>query len=497
MTNENSFDKYVKDSLQDYKSPVPEGLWDKIIEDKRIDKAAPFWKNKYVIASIITVCIFSFSALYFNYSLNKNRAKELTVTDKKQKIKANPVYVDNKIVTKNLAFITNNSISDSSGNTNIPKNVIANVAISHIKYSKSKESIVTSAAAIQSFKLRLKVNTTPTNSIGMNHKTILIKNGFKINNKVQNNNFPKTKNDILYSSRPLNSTDSSEESNHFEKGTLISFRHPLNDNEIVSNEALSNHNNLTVIHVPDLLNKSWYLSLYASPDLNSQKIQNTLASNTFSKLQDSTQRVTNGITAGMELSRTYGNHWKFKTGLQFKQVNERFFYIQNNALKNISVTTNRSYITNQGTTVFAVDTTFYQQPGFTIKTIFNSYKSIELPLTLGYEGRIDKLSIAFNAGLVTTLATFYEGKTNDSSQNIIPLGATHTNGFYRSVSSFSLYGSAELIYPIGHNLDVFAEPYYRYGLTNNSVSSIGYNKKYNTAGAFFGLRYHFISTGNK
>ena len=54
--NENSFDRYIKQTLYNHESPVPEGLWDKIVADKDKKKPVPpFWKNGYFQSAILAV----------------------------------------------------------------------------------------------------------------------------------------------------------------------------------------------------------------------------------------------------------------------------------------------------------------------------------------------------------------------------------------------------------------------------------------------------------
>ena len=539
MTNENSFDRQVKDSLYNYKSPVSSNLWEKIEADKRMRKTIPFWKNGYFLSTLFAVIALTIIATNYRGTNEKMIVSNGTT---KANNSVNSLQSNNSISSEKSKIIITNNIGEERNvavNNNISTksieskhSIINKIEINNSQKSLNKVSLKPKAPStivdnkIDDIKIAPKTINNIEHNIGStNTKSGISRSGIRDNQSNNNFNskisafttkqnvdkkmtdknetlvkkFSSTKENTIAKINEVNNSANSTladlESYHNEKGQIIPYSTKIR-NENMPVTLQKNRNRITVIHVPDILKKNWFLNFYASPDFNTQSIQSNNGLNSFSKFQDSTQRITNGFTAGAIISRDLGNHFQLKTGLQYKQVNERFFYLQNTS-KTISVVTNRSYLNNQGATVTILDTTSYQQSGYTIKTVFNSYKSIELPLIVGWEGKIDKLRFAFNTGLITTLYTFFEGKTNDASSNIVPLGATHTNGFYRSVPSFSFYGSGELYYPINNLMDAFAEPYYRFGCSNNITSSVGYNKRYNTAGINLGIRYRFKTSGNK
>ncbi len=533
MTNENSFDRQIKDSLFKYSSPVPSGLWEKIESDKRLKKSIPFWRNRYFLSAIVSIIVISLITGYF-YKIEE-KSKVSTKTDSLNKLtsitqvdtyhskvsKSEIVRNDNihliqnskdsianksvfskksinkEIVINNVDKVDANKVVISPGRTSNSTDKVVKIDKVTVINSENNAVVFESLPSVKSKSISFQKKSTLNQSLNIseeqNVNSIMNSEVGELNKKVPFETLTSvpTENDSKNDSILFKEVDFI----HLESGKVVS-RNPNFLIENNSNKILKKSSNVTVIHVPDVAVKKWYIDIFGSPDLNTASVKHNIGLSAFAKALDSSQRITNGFSVGTRIERNLGEHWKFKTGLQYKQVNERFFYVQQ-TIKNVNVVTNRSYTDNLGSTVYVADTASYQQSGYTIKTVFNSYKSIEIPLIMGWEGRIDKLRFGFNSGLITTLYTFYQGKIMDTSSGIVPLGSNNANGFYHSVPSFSLYGSADFIYPIKSNVEAFAEPYCRFGLSDNINSSIGYSKRFNSVGVFLGLRYRISSSGNK
>ena len=78
-------------------------------------------------------------------------------------------------------------------------------------------------------------------------------------------------------------------------------------------------------------------------------------------------------------------------------------------------------------------------------------------------------------------------KTIDTGYNVVNIGSKSNNGFYKHQFGVSLYGGLSVIRSITPDLDVFAEPYFRYGLYNVQGGA-GFNQKFNLAGIQLGAR---------
>jgi hypothetical protein len=67
---------------------------------------------------------------------------------------------------------------------------------------------------------------------------------------------------------------------------------------------------------------------------------------------------------------------------------------------------------------------------------------------------------------------------------------------YNNHLNVSLYASGNILYRIGDNTEAFAEPYFRYGLSNSAVSGLGYGQRFHTAGLSLGIRYQLNNKGS-
>ena len=142
------------------------------------------------------------------------------------------------------------------------------------------------------------------------------------------------------------------------------------------------------------------------------------------------------------------------------------------------------------------DTSLLQQIGYRKRITNNKYKSIEIPLLLSYERGNDKWRVAINGGVIANLSSWYSGETLDTSYQLIPLSAKKNNGFYKSNLNLSLYAGVSIIRRVSTNMEAFAEPYIRYGLSNTNSSTIGYSQRFNAAGISFGIRCKLNSKGS-
>lgn len=197
-----------------------------------------------------------------------------------------------------------------------------------------------------------------------------------------------------------------------------------------------------------------------------------------------------GFTVGARFTKSLTNNLLVKAGLQYSQFNEKLTLRTENERK-LVITISTHYIPLPGKPDSAVnDTSYTMYIGYRVRSSINRYKNLELPVMLSYEmGRPEsKWKLAVNGGAIINLTSWYEGKTFDSSYNLVSVGNKGNNGFYQHKIGLSLYGSISLIHTITDELDVFAEPYFRYGLINSMQSAGGFGQKFNVIGLQLGAR---------
>lgn len=176
-----------------------------------------------------------------------------------------------------------------------------------------------------------------------------------------------------------------------------------------------------------------------------------------------------------------------KLGVQYSQINQKYTYRTENEVKTITVVTVRTIIRAPGDTVIAHDTSTIQQIGFKNNTVSNRFRTIDVPLTVGYQFGNEDLKIGINAGVVLNLTSWYQGVMLDSSLATVPIDKTG-NGNYKTNIGLGLYGGISIVKKLSDDMHLFAEPYFRYNLSNMTSSQSKYAQKFNVGGIAVGLR---------
>src|SRR5665811_2170823 len=88
---------------------------------------------------------------------------------------------------------------------------------------------------------------------------------------------------------------------------------------------------------------------------------------------------------------------------------QKFFYFNPNEIKYVTVITTRVIIRSPGDTIYINDTLQYQQTGTRIKTTYNKYRNIDIPLVIGYELGNGKIHANINAGVIINAVSYYKG----------------------------------------------------------------------------------------
>ena len=464
------FDKYIKDNLYNHESPVPAGLWERIVPEKDKKKPAPlpFWKNGYfqsTILAIITVGIIGSAYFYTNKSTGENaiKIKELSPLIK-------------------LAILNKNATGSATGVITKTKENRSDFTTVETKNNDSKTNTIHSVCTHKSNAQETKLKMYNATTADKGNAQLLADNSFVISQSERINTFTTNKNNR----RLLN--ESENENQKFERGNIVLKSWNLPTDNYVTKTLNDSKNTITTITLPNNTTKNWFVELYASPEYSSKKVGISSSNYFYTQALDTAQKLSAGFTVGIRIAKNLTNHLLLKSGIQFNQINERFRYKQFDT-KNSTVLTERSYINNDGATISIKDTSTFIQTGYRLMTSYNTYKCIEIPVIASWEAGNNKWHFAANGGIIANIASFYEGKTFDNNLNTAPLSAKEQNGVLKSAINLSLYGGVSFLYDIGNSFDAFAEPYCKYGLSNSSNTSFGFSQRFNSLGINFGIRY--------
>ena len=470
LMDEKVFDDFISTKLENYASPVPDNMWEKIVRDKDQRPKGFWWINNYGFLTAIAIIIIIAGSLFYVTNQKENNLK-------------------NKI-SSTISTTSNQSINKQNKNSDFNNNN------STEEINNTNQSTITNT----------EINAAPT-SVTLSRKKDVnnISSGFMINHR--NNNllsFLQNKNSKKSVIIPL-MNESENQSTQLSENDLQNFSSQKNVNgELMTlNKNIYSLNNL---HNPPLNLKNilglgndcpsangdqrndWYLQVYASPDYTRKSLSGNGLSNVYLQKKDSAEKMSGGFTIGAKISKNVGDHVMLNAGIQYSQLNEKFNLSTVNETRTTIVIVSRTVVRSQGDTTFN-DTTTVTQIGYAVRKNLNSYKNIEIPIGIGYEfGEAkDKWKLAVNGGIIINVTSWYNGETLDTSYKVVSVDSKGNGGFYKRSTGLSAYGSISLIRNINDKLDVFAEPYFRVGLSPIS-STIGYSQKFNAAGLIIGVR---------
>jgi len=460
------FDNFVRDKLEQYPSPVPEGLWEKIVNEKSRKPKGFWWISTQGWLTGIGVAAMITGGLYFTVN-----NKKLTLSNQNS---TPAISIQTKKTNPNKKEITINAPGNGTLTANeagINKNMNQNGNFTH---STDEESHTYTSAVSGNF-----INNSSK----------------KMPDAISFNPYP---NNRAFSSGFTN--NSTEENrwgdNMLMPGTSFTAQVQSFNNSLYSldNLHLPPLNLRKILGIDDCPSANgshrndWYLEIYGSPDYVMKSVTANGASASYLQKKDSIETLRGGFTIGARLSKTIGEHTFLKTGLQYSQINERFSLRTENERKTTTVIVTRLITRPQGDTTIS-DTTSLTQIGYRIRTNINHYKNIEIPILLGYEfGHPgDNWNAAVSGGIILNASSWYSGETLDTAYNVISINAKGNNGVYQHSMTMSVYGSVSVSRKINDKMDVFAEPYFRYNLSNMS-STLGILQRFSAAGLSVGAR---------
>jgi opacity protein-like surface antigen len=229
-----------------------------------------------------------------------------------------------------------------------------------------------------------------------------------------------------------------------------------------------------------------FFEVYASPDI---PVNKTSSGNTvYLQHKDSTSKMQLSYTFGIRIGAAFGEHFTGKIGFQYADINERFNYINKNATRTVPVVVERTLTDATGAAITVRDTSNLIQVGKEYNLTNNRYKSIDVPVLIGYETSGERLKASFNTGIILNIKTNYEGKILDASLNAVDI---NSNNYYKNNTGISLYFGAGISTKLNDNFRLFTEPYIKYRLNNMTGAPQPFTQKINVGGLSLGLRYSF------
>ncbi|SKA07796.1 outer membrane beta-barrel protein [Sediminibacterium ginsengisoli] len=471
------FDNFIRNSLREHAAPVPEGLWDKIHPEKDRRRAVPLFRRPAAWLALAAIIAGLVAGSYFWFTGKSGQDATGMAT---------AISPDN-----------NNSNTDPKINESI-------TAAAAGKDSGTHEQSDLNETGMQANKTSVAPNlivaqqatsphlTSPHSGIPQTSKIP----ASLLSNAIGNEYTPSytEQTPVIAAEEYANYSAFNFSEAATVNGSRFSLRNNFEAPEMV-NAVTHTRSFPNTYRCPGtgtgIFNTDWQLEVYASPDMAFRSVQNVSASAQYMARKDSSTSMRPGFTAGIRIVKPLSDQFLLKTGIQYTQMNEKFTYRTENEIRTTTVVTTRQIIRAPGDTVLVSDTSTLQQIGYRNNTIRNRFRSIDIPLTAGYQfGTEDNdIRVGINAGVIFNLSSWYEGVILDTSLAAVPVNKD-AGGMYKSRLGLGLYGSISLMKRIGDNTHLFFEPYFRYNLGSMTTADASFKQRFSLGGLAVGLRFN-------
>jgi len=474
------FDDFVKQQMLQVESEVADDVWNKIAAQKKNKKRFGFWFFNSANSIVLLVGIVALS-IFIGYTIFSKNNSTLN-SSSKENLSNNDIIVNNiqagsetsdiqntdakniDAETNNIGAIENNNSelkSNNENNNETKSNSFSNVSRSNPNVTSKKP----------------KASSQLSNNQNLNDDKIDLSksNGPKSkNNKFKSNAQKKVNIQITEIDEALDNADV-QLKNKFDFEVAL-----LKKSNLISLKIITKPLPKLTIPCPDFNNKEnkSYVDIYSSVDFISRQFSDS-ANSIYLKNRNEVTTSQLSFSAGLRYVKEFGKHFNFSAGLNYSQINEQFKFSKGNIIQII-------YVTNaSGDTI-----DIYQTESTRYKTTYNKYRTIDLPISIGYGWKINKWDFIANAGAVMNIISFYKGDILNSDLQPIGMNASDLSKAYQLKTNIGLgfIGSMSIVHPINNQFSVFTEPYFRYNFSLMNKETTHFKQRFTTTGLRLGVR---------
>ena len=477
------FDDYINEQLGESEPVVPSYIWDNIREERNKKRPVVFWiwfkKYGFVLLSALLLML---TGGYFYF--NKNESKSIPNKDVSAKTDLNQ---KNNFASTKLTSEKNNEIKNKSGFNQTQKNNMEvnadNTSIINLESSNAEHSTTLDLGDLKNNnRLHRKLNRTQKNSEVTNDKETGFNNNHKKYKTTKANKSSRIVNGDMgdLSQELINNSDSEKSLTPVvEKLSLLTSKKEFTQ-KIKAIKEIKLSIPCPGSKINEAANKQ-YIDFYASPDYVFRQFSDT-PNSTYLKMRKESTTFSSAYSFGIRYTKVFGNGLNIRAGLNYSQINEKFKFVQGNIV-------NVLYIINvTGDTIGS-----YQTISTRYKTTYNKYRTLDVPITIGYEMSKGKWCINFNTGIIINAYSWNKGEVLNKSLQPVNINAGDSITPYQFKTNIGIggLGAVSFDYTINKKYKLFAEPYFRYNFSTMSKSELTLKQKYHTTGIKFGLRIDF------
>jgi len=181
-----------------------------------------------------------------------------------------------------------------------------------------------------------------------------------------------------------------------------------------------------------------------------------------------------------------------RTGLNYAHLVERLDYARDSISRNTITITIDTVFNPDGSFNIVRDTISNRELGRLDKRRYNHFRTIQIPLILGFEKRIKNWTFHINGGAMFNLYLNRKGEILDAMDQVrnMSTGSDELSAF-KDRWDILLYGSLGVNYRIYDRIHLMAEPSIRYTLKPITTPSYSLDQKYMLLNLNLGVRYEF------
>jgi Outer membrane protein beta-barrel domain len=429
---ENDFDEFMRLKFENFSSGVPDDMWERINKSKDKDrKFIIFW-----ICGLTAILLICGTILYFTHQSSGSADHKVITTAGKGGTPGAHKRIQAIEIRKDVE--SSNSKSNSTDSEYVKATGLGRETMGYhanAGYNSGKVAFNSSILA-KGYASKETEKRTESRSLEAPKK-----NGLSKESPNENINYPHEPDDGNKSNNDKGVKSGSKDVIALvsvQASSAISSKYDSDSNKKASNNTVHGPRS------PKLSNNDkhiWALDIFASPDFY---FVNRISTNDpiYAMLLNSS-KLQISYSAGARLNRYFGDHFSSKIGLQYSRLNYRF----------------QSDSINGSTT---------------------HLNGIDVPILFGYEVGDQRFRIGFNTGIVLNVISW----TNEPA-------SYPADQYYKKQAGISLYFGANFAYALNKDLACFAEPYFRYQLSNMIYSNQPFSQRIDVGGISLGLRYYF------
>lgn len=231
----------------------------------------------------------------------------------------------------------------------------------------------------------------------------------------------------------------------------------------------------------------WYVDIWGSPDYVFRKIYsnpNKGESTNYANARDSVEKSWYGFSAGVRGSLVLESGVAIRAGVNYLQNNEVFDYKKPGEVRTVTITES---VKQPNGTIQTVTRTENHYGTYELKK-YNRYRSVDLPIQLGYEFGGMPWSFSVNGGINFNLTSWRKAEILNPTLQPFDASPNDANVFKSNIGT-SLYASFAAYYDWKDYTQLFVEPYIRHFVSPITTTDYALEQRYTDAGLKLGVRW--------